>query len=525
MKKLNLFFSLVALALVFISSLRSGNLNLRDIQHFLFDSSPEKEFDFEEFNALVKKKLDQKYVRPQEIEIDGLTGISFEEYINIKYKPEVAIWKNLGLPFQLQFFHPGHLYSDGVKVFEIIDNQPREINYDASRFDFGNLKLSGDFSEKTKSLHYTGFRIHYPINDPNHLEEFCVFQGGSYFRLISKGQVYGLSARGLSINTALTEKEEFPKFAEFYIKRPKPDDSEIQVFAKLESESVLGAYEFIIKPGDVTKAIVNARIYLRKKIKRLGIAPLTSMFLYGESDKQIRNNFHPEIHDSDGLLIQTESDEWEWRPLLNPKKTGAPSEIPINNVKGYGLMQRDRKFKNYQDEFFKYHLRPSIWVRPLSGFERGRIYLYEWSTELDSDDNVGVFFEPLTPPILKEPFSFSYELSLYEKSPPEHSLGKVSSFYKGFDPKTPNLNTYTIYFTGEILKRLSKEFPPKVQIQNSEIPRDQIVYKLEKIRELDQWRLVFTFPPYEGKSEWQIQLLNGEEKISEKWIYRDGISK
>lgn len=523
-KRLNLIFSGLAIFLIVFSFFKNRNINIQDILSTLHLSSEQKKFNFESFEPSVRQKLNDSHQPPKKINIPGLTGISFDDYFKIKYKPEVAIWKNLALPFQLQFFHPGHIYNEGVKIYEIVDETPIEINYDSSRFDFGDLKLTDNFANYTKDLKHTGFRIQYPINYQNSVDEFCVFQGASYFRLISKNQVYGLSARGLSINTGILNQEEFPKFDTFYIKRPKQDDTYIQLFAKLESESVIGAYEFKFYPGEVTKAEVRAKIYLRKKIKRLGLTPLTSMFLYGESDKPIGNNFHPEIHDSDGLLLQTDTDEWEWRPLVNPVKVNL-TEIETNQIRGYGLIQRDRKFKNYQDEFFKYHLRPSIWIKPISGFENGRIYLYEWPTLLDSDDNIGVFFEPKFPPNLKEGFEFRYELYLNDKSPPEHTLGKVSSFYKGFDPKTPNLQTYTLYFTGENLKAYTKQNPPIPMIQNNIIPKDSILYTMEKIPELDQWRLVFSFKPIVENSEWKVQLKSETQNITETWIYRDGISK
>ena len=48
--------------------------------------------------------------------------------------------------------------------------------------------------------------------------------GASYFRVVGKGQVYGLSARGPAIDTALPSGEEFPRFREFWVERPKQGD-------------------------------------------------------------------------------------------------------------------------------------------------------------------------------------------------------------------------------------------------------------------------------------------------------------
>ncbi|MDF3822115.1 glucan biosynthesis protein [Leptospira sp. 96542] len=524
MRKLNFFLALIAISLSLILFIQQKEYKWNQLQNIYNIFSGSKTFSFDDVDRITKTKLHEPYSPTPNYKIQGLDGISYDDYRQIVFKPEIAIWKNLALPFQLQFFHPGHIYSNGIKVFEIIDEVPREIIYDASRFDFGTLKLPDNFAEESKNLRYTGFRVHYPINAENSLEEFIVFQGSSYFRISSKNQVYGLSARGLAINTGLPEKEEFPIFDRFYIRRPKKNDTSIQIFATLNSESVVGTYEFLITPGEPSEAEVKAKIYLRKKIKRLGFAPLTSMYLYGESDNPIRGNVHPEVHDSDGLLIEKPNSNWEWRPLINPKQTTI-TKLPLDNPIGYGLIQRDRKFKSYQDEIMKYHLRPSAWVTPTSQWGKGNLYLLEIATYLDSDDNIGVFWEPIVAPSLNIPFEYSYRLTFQDLSPNHHKLGKVSSFFKGNDPLYPNQKIYTLYFRGDIIKEIPKDSPPIPVIANSKIDTNNIRYKMEKISELDQWRLTIHFVPVNDESEWQIKLKSNQTDLTETWIYRDGLSK
>ncbi|TGK77583.1 glucan biosynthesis protein D, partial [Leptospira noumeaensis] len=287
MKKLNIYLALIALVLCVIIVIRKNDLTLTKVASLLAISKTSETFNFHTVDAIAKQKLKSKYSPTPEFKIPGLDGISFDDYRQIEYKPDVAIWKNLGLPYQLHFFHPGHIYSNGIQIYEVIGEKPVEIPYDASRFNFGDLPLSDEFAELSKKLRYTGFRVHYPINQKEALEEFLVFQGASYFRAISKDQVYGLSGRGLTINTGPKDREEFPIFESFYIKRPQKTDTSITIYAIMNGESVVGSYEFIVKPGEITTIDVRAKIYLRKKIKRLGFAPITSMYLYGESDNPI----------------------------------------------------------------------------------------------------------------------------------------------------------------------------------------------------------------------------------------------
>ncbi|TGL17685.1 glucan biosynthesis protein D [Leptospira yanagawae] len=524
MKKLNIYFAIIAILLCVLVVFKKNDLTVHALIS-LFSITPNSEiFDFNAVDQIAKQKLKSKFVPTPVFKIPGLDGISFEDYRQIEYKPDVAIWKNLALPYQLHFFHPGHIYSNGIKIYEVIEEKPVEIPYDSSRFHFGNLPLTDDFFELSKKLQYTGFRVHYPINQKEALEEFLVFQGSSYFRALSKDQVYGLSGRGLAINTGPEGKEEFPIFESFYIKRPEKNDSSILIYAIMNSESVAGAYEFFVTPGEITTIDIRAKIYLRKKIKRLGLSPITSMFLYGESNIPILGNIHPEIHDSDGLLTYLGEDNWEWRPLINPKKTKLTS-IELNHPKGFGLIQRDRKFKSYQDEKLLYHRRPSVWVEPKGDWGEGELYLLEFTTNLDSDDNITIFWEPNIPPNLKEGYEFQYRLSYIEKSPETHQLGKTSSYYKGTDPLFPKEKMLTLYFTGDVLKALDPKTELKAIIKNDMIPADQIRYQIEKIRELDQWRLqIWHSSPIEV-SNWKVHLEKENQKITETWIYRDGISK
>ncbi|TGK92394.1 glucans biosynthesis protein [Leptospira brenneri] len=524
MKKLNIYLALIALVLCVVIIIRKNDLSLTKIAALMAISTSNEIFDFQTTDAIAKQKLKSKFAPTPEFKIPGLDGISYDAYRQIEYKPDVAIWKNLALPYQLHFFHPGHIYSNGIQIYEVIGEKPVEIPYDASRFNFGDLPLSDEFSELSKKLRYTGFRVHYPINQKEALEEFLVFQGASYFRALSKDQVYGLSGRGLAINTGPKDREEFPIFESFYIKRPQKNDTAITIYAIMNGESVVGAYEFIVNPGEITTVDVRAKIYLRKKIKRLGFAPITSMYLYGESDSPILGNIHPEVHDSDGLLIQNKSEDWEWRPLINPKKTQL-TRIPLDSPKGYGLIQRDRKFKSYQDEKLKYHLRPSLWVEPKGDWGKGNLYLLEFTTNLDSDDNVTTFWEPAIPPNLNEGFEFLYTLHYTERSPKHHTLGKASAYYRGVDPVFPKEKMFTLYFTGDHLKSLDRKTILKAVIQNDKIPTEEIRYKIEKITELDQWRLQIWYPSSEEESNWTVFLENGNQRITETWIYRDGLSK
>src|SRR6185436_2924183 len=183
-------------------------------------------------------------------------------------------------------------------------------------FTFGPLvpKPSGD-----TDLHYAGFRMRYPLNSKDVLDEFLVFQGASYFRAVGKDLLYGLSARGLAIDTGQPQGEECPFFRSCWIRTPEEGAKTVVVFALLNSQSATGAYRFTIKPGDATVMDVEAMLFPRRDIEHAGIAPLTSMYLFGTLNKAGFDDYRSAVHDSDGLLMVNGREEWIWRPLSNPK--------------------------------------------------------------------------------------------------------------------------------------------------------------------------------------------------------------
>jgi len=347
-------------------------------------------FSLDDVTARAKKLADQPYAAPVSNLPPVFAQMQFGDYIKIQPKMDNVEWKGQGTPFKLGFYHQGMHFSTPVRISEIVDNRIHEIKYEPSRFDFGDLKLD---KAATNKLGYAGFRVLYPINRADKLDEVMSVLGASYFRVIGKGQVYGLSARGLAINTGLSEPEEFPAFREFWIERPKPEDKRLVFYALLDSKSATGAYRFELQPDSDAVLKVQARVFMRGAVKKVGIAPLTSMFLFGPQQMRDANNFRPALHDSNGLSIHTGDGEWLWRPLNNPKYV-ALSMFQVNNPRGFGLMQRGRDFAAYEDLKDRYDLRPSAWIEPQGDWGRGKVELVEIPTPDETNDNIVSFWTP-----------------------------------------------------------------------------------------------------------------------------------
>src|SRR5690606_28306652 len=190
------------------------------------------------------------------------------------------------------------------------------------------------------------------------------------------------------------------------------------------SSDLAGAYRFVVQPGEQTLVDVEAKVYLREPVGKLGVAPLTSMFFFGENSPERPPDFRPEIHDSDGLLLNDGTGEWLWRPLENPR-TLTVSSFRLVSPKGFGLLQRDRDFANYQDLETRQETRPSAWVTPAGDWGTGHVELIEIPTLQDIHDNIVAFWVPDALPPPGEPFEFAYRLSWYGNDPQRPPGGRA----------------------------------------------------------------------------------------------------
>jgi glucans biosynthesis protein len=262
--------------------------------------------------------------------------LDYDSYRLIEFEPAAGIWKTSRSPFALECFHRGYLYSDKVALNLVEEGHPHSLPFNRRTFQYRG-KLSG--IAVPDDLGFAGFRVLGRFKSSPQLLEIASFLGASYFRAIGEGQVYGTSARGLAIDVGLPKAEEFPVFREFWIERPLPEARKLRMWALLDSPSVAGAYQFELRPGKDTVLDVKARLFFRGKPDKIGLAPLTSMWMWGDGRDRPTNDSRPKVHDSDGLLIWTKNDQWAWRPL-NRQKYPSLSRFDFAGIRGFGLLQR-----------------------------------------------------------------------------------------------------------------------------------------------------------------------------------------
>lgn len=408
-------------------------------------------FGFDDVAARAGSQARQPYRSPSRKPPAELRALNYDQYRDIRFRPDHALWRAEQLPFELMFFHLGKGQSDPVRIEEITPRGVRHVPYRSTDFDYGKNKLS---PRTWGDLGFGGFRAHYPLNSGAYKDEVVVFLGASYFRALGAGQRYGLSARGLAIDTVGGQAEEFPRFAEFWVVKPAAGAATLTLYALLDSPRASGAYQFDIRPGTQTVVDVRARIFLRANVATLGIAPLTSMFAFGENQPH-RTDFRPEVHDSDGLMVATGDGEWLWRPLLNPKQTLTTS-FSMRELRGFGLMQRDRNFSSYEDGEARYELRPSAWIEPVGSWGPGRVELVQLNTPDETNDNIVAYWVP-DKVAAGQPLDIAYRLhwqgSQQVQRPPGAWVTQTR-VGRGYAELAEDEQQYVVDFTGPSLDAL-----------------------------------------------------------------------
>jgi glucans biosynthesis protein len=380
-------------------------------------------FDFAWLKGRARMLASGAYQPSPKVIPTALAHLDWDQYQAIRFRRDHALWVNDPFAFRLQFFHLGRGYLDPVQMYEVANGQARKIGYDPAMFD---LRGSGiNPSTLSKDLDFAGFRVNFHTDWES---DVAAFLGASYFRAVGGEKQYGLSARGLAIDTGLDRKEEFPVFNAFWFERPARDAKKLTVYALMDSPSIAGAYRFDITPGATLIMDIDAALYPRKPIERLGIAPLSSMYQYGENDRRMADDWRPEIHDSDGLALWTGAGERIWRPLVNPVGVRVNSFFD-DNPRGFGLLQRDRQFDHYQDDGVFYERRPGVWIEPKNpggkGWGKGAVQLVEIPTIDETSDNIVSYWNPAAGAQPGQELLFSYRMYWSTQDPFPSGLAQV----------------------------------------------------------------------------------------------------
>jgi glucans biosynthesis protein len=456
---------------------------------------------FERITARARELASRPYVAPDTTLPAELTALDYDGYRSLRFRPARSLWRGDRSGWEAQLFHRGSLHRDRVRIHVARGDDFEELAFDPALFEYpAGVRVD----ELPRDLGFAGFRLHAAINRPDYLDEVVAFLGASYFRAVGRGQVYGLSARAIAIDTGAPSAEEFPRFTDVWLTPPSPEDA--RVIALLDGPRVAAAYELVVRPGVATEIDVAAHLFFRETPAYLGLAPLTSMFLAGEAERARPGDFRPEVHDSDGVAMIHGSGERLWRPLRNPRSVST-SAFDLPDPRGFGLLQRDASFESYQDLEALYHLRPSAWVEPRSGFGRGTLNLLELPSNAEAFDNVVLSWSPAE---IRSSLSVAYRLSFGPAALGTPARGFVTATRIA---RRADRTLFIVSFAGGAIAAAD---PRQIELDlTSAAP--VLASRVEPNPYAREWRAVFEIATVPQPVELRAFLRAGSDALTETW--------
>jgi periplasmic glucans biosynthesis protein len=487
------------------------------VEGFFFDEKGIR--SFEDLVSFAQQTSTRPFVKSQALPKDW-SDLSYDEYRKVVFDPNKAIWRSEELPFFLEAFHRGFVHHDQVALHSLNAGENEFIPFRSSLFDY---RGEVDGKELQPDFGFAGYRVVGKFPGQSDWQEMLTFLGASYFRARNAQGVYGSSARGLAIDSGLPKTEEFPVFRAHWIVKPKVGDAHIRILALLESPSVTGAYEFRFAPGVERSSLdVRTTLFFRVIPEKVGIAPLTSMWMWGDGLPGPKEDERPEVHDADSLLICSEGPDgknsWTCRSLM---RQNYPSLVrfPQSKLRGFGLIQRDVQEAHFLDNEAKYHLRPSLWVEATSEWGEGDIDLLELPAEHEGIDNIATWWVPRTPIEPGKPLNFAYRVHFDSGDQTKHELAKLVA-HRITRPKTSkeSIEIGLDFASSSQLKRLQDH--SSLQARVSPVRCDVEDTRLERQSDGTVTVVLVVRPNTpDDPIELAVDLVADGETLSETWRY------
>ena len=475
---------------------------------------PSLPFNFAHLSEMAKALAAEPFAKAVIRHGDRLQEIDFDNHNKIRFRSDAALFGNGPGSFPVEMFHPGRYFQEPVGLYLVDNGQAREVLFDPSFFSYGESPVLEDLPA---DLGFAGFRVLGGKGQP----DWLAFLGASYFRSGGESGQFGMSVRGIAIDTALAKGEEFPRFTNFWLE--EPGDGSVIISALLDGPSLAGAFRIRAAKPKAVLMDVECVLYPRRKIERLGVAPLTSMFWYSDSSRRGAIDWRPQVHDSDGLALWTGADEHIWRPINNPPSVQTSTFLD-ESPKGFGLLQRNRDFANYQDDGVFYERRPCVWVEPVGDWGAGAVQLVEIPTNDEIHDNIVAYWVPEKPVEAGSEWRFAYKLTWADQAPIKPPLAQVIATRLGIagipgQPQVANARKFVIDFAGGPLDQLTRDakVTPVIDVGHGEA---KSVFAIPVIG-TGIWRAFFDFHGLsEDPVDMRLYLALDGETLSETWLFQ-----
>ena len=337
-------------------------------------------FSFEALKVRARLLAAQPWKDPTSPHADVLQKIDYSAFHQINFRKTSAVWADAASGPPVELFHLGRYFLQPVSI-RIVEGGKRARDRLSARL----FRHAGEACRASPPRWHWLRRL--PRNGGRPDLGLARLPRRILFPLARRCETVRNVLPRARDRHRLAERRGVPTLLDLLAATGCGHRARVIIYAMLESPSVVGAYRFDCSYANGVTMDVDMEVVARRPIERVGIAPLTSMYWYSETDKTKGLDWRPEIHDSDGLALWTGAGERIWRPLNAPPNVMTNSFFD-ENPKGFGLLQRDRTFDHYEDDGVFYDKRPSVWIEPLNDWGRGAVQLVEIPTVDEIHDNI-----------------------------------------------------------------------------------------------------------------------------------------
>ncbi len=434
------------------------------------------------------------------------------QYQAIHARQEAWIWQGGTRGFMIEPLHRGPIFATPVALNTVTNGSVAHIGYTPSQFDFGDLKVPDGLSD----LGFSGFAIHY-VDAAGVRHKLAIFQGASFFRAVAPGQHFGITARALSIRTADVRGEEFPQFREFWIETPQAAATSLRFHALIDSPSATAAVHFTLHTGDATIIDMESFICARQTLDHFGMGGMAAAYFYGPINAHATDQLRPQVHQVDGLSLNTGAGEWIWRPVAN-RAALQVSVFADKSPRGFGLLQRDRHFEDYEDETHHDEASPSLWIEPQGDWGDGGVELVEIPSSAEDNANIVASFRPAATLSAGGTQRYACRQFWCWQPPDEAPLARIVATLGGLGLR-PTWRAFIVEFQSEDfgLADAANGLTAKISLGSGSLEGQTLTVR----RKAKRVRVKFNFNPDSATmSELRMVLMRGGHNVSETWLYR-----
>ncbi|MCC8165125.1 MAG: glucan biosynthesis protein [Planctomycetes bacterium] len=503
------------------------------------DAGPVVAFSFDDVDALARSAAAAPY-SPAAAVPEIFQTASDDLLRDLRYAPPRSeLWGDAPAPLQLVLRLPRPLLNQTVSINLVGPDNVRTLRFLPESLVGGNAEFVDKVIRAAPG--FAGFSVGHP-ESARAIGSFFA----SLFSFAGRNSRMASFSRPAVIDIASGNGESVATFREYWLVPPQGDDDRFTVYALMDSPAMTGAFSFIVQPGTSTVVDVHAVLHRRTAAAEpamIGVAPLVSMFLFSETAKDA-NDYRPEVHNADGLLVSNSETDWQWIPLSNPKRLTL-SALPGAAPKGFGLIQRDANFDHYQDFRTAYEESSSVWVEPVGEWGPGRLELMEIPSTREIHSNILAYWVPdriaaaatASVATSAEPAAIAFDYRLYW-SPAGIQMHRYGAVQGTRLERNGDDNTLTFYidFEGTDLNLLPGdtgltsvvELPKEITLVDKQLVKNRVtggwrlVVKVALPRPgvLDGILTARSGPPELWLAAYLKQGENLPEALTETWRYR-----